>query len=244
MTPGMYSVASGMNARWTQQELNAKNISGAAINGYKRQVAAFGSFEQTLHASMDPNVNADLNAPLPYVHAAQHNFETGPQKSTGLPLDAAINGAGFFEVDTGKGGKMLARNWHFTMNAERQLVNDAGHLVMGESGPITVPTGNPEIQADGSITAGGQVVAKLRIVNVANPAALKSEGGELFATGGQDVKAVENAKINNACLESSNVELPREMVDMIQNQRMYDMLTRAMQSQDEGLGRGLQELSS
>jgi flagellar basal-body rod protein FlgF len=239
----MYTIASGLNARWTQQEVSAKNISGAAINGYKRQVAAFGSFEQTLHKSMEDGVRAELHSPLPHIHAAQHDFSMGPQKTTGSPLDAAISGPGFFEVET-KQGKMLTRNGHFTLDAERRLVNDAGHLVLGESGPITVPSGNPTIEPDGTISADGNAVAKLRIVNVENTAKLQSEAGELFSFEGQEPKAVENAKVNNGCLESSNVELPKEMVEMIQNQRMYDLLTRAMQSQDEGLGRGLQEMSS
>jgi len=243
MTPGIYSIASGLNARWQQQEVSAKNISGAAINGYKRQVAAFGSFDQVLHKSMTPDVGADLSNPLPYVHNAQHNFSGGAHKTTGSDLDAAIDGAGFFELQTPQGNR-LTRNGHFLVNAEQQLVTDGGYLVLGESGPITVTGKAPKIERDGSITDNGEVIGKLRIVTVAKPGELKSDAGELFDFGDQKPEAVENVKLNGGHLESSNVELPQEMVSMIQNQRMYDMLTRALQTQDEGLGKGLQDISS
>lgn len=244
MTPGIYSIASGLNARWQQQEVSAKNISGAAINGYKRQVVAFGSFQQVLHKSMTPDVNASqLNNPLPYVHNAQYNFEGGAHKTTGGALDAAIDGPGFFEVQTAQGNK-LTRNGHFVVNAEGQLVNQAGYLVLGDSGPITITGKDPKIENDGNVVVDGAIVAKLRVVNVAKPAELESDGGELFSVGEQKAEAIENAKVNAGCLESSNVELPQEMVSMIQNQRMYDLLTRALQTQDEGIGKGLQDISS
>lgn len=244
MTPGIYSIASGLNARWQQQEVSAKNISGAAINGYKRQVVAFGSFQQVLHTSMAPDVNASqLNNPLPYVHNAQYNFEGGAQKTTGGALDAAIDGPGFFEVKTEQGSR-LTRNGHFVVNAEGQLVNQAGHLVLGDRGPITINGKDPKIENDGNVIVDGDIVAKLRVVRVANPSELKSDGGELFSAGEQKLDVIDDAKVNAGCLESSNVELPQEMVSMIQNQRMYDLLTRALQTQDEGIGKGLQDISS
>jgi flagellar basal-body rod protein FlgF len=245
MTPGIYSIASGLNARWQQQEVSAKNISGAAINGYKRQVVAFGSFQQVLHTSMAPDVDkSQLHNPLPYVHNAQHNLEGGAHKNTGGALDAAIDGPGFFEVKTPQGNR-LTRNGHFTVNSDNQLVNQAGYLVLGDSGaPITINGNDPKIENDGNIIVDGEIAAKLRVVKVANPAELQSEGGELFSAGEQKLEVLDDAKVNAGCLESSNVELPQEMVSMIQNQRMYDLLTRALQTQDEGIGKGLQDISS
>jgi flagellar basal-body rod protein FlgF len=243
MTPGIYSIASGLNARWSQQEVSAKNISGAAVNGYKRQVAAFGSFDQVLHGSMDGNVTPDLHSPLPYIHSAQFNLDGGAQKNTGQPFDAAIDGAGFFEVQT-PAGPRLTRNGHFSLNAEGTLVNDAGHAVLGEGGPITITDKNAAIQPDGSIAANGSEIARLKVVNVTDPTKLKSEGGELFDYSDTETGPVERPHLNPGFVESSNVELPQEMVEMIQNQRMYDLLTRALQSQDEGLGQGLKEMSS
>jgi len=244
MTPGIYSIASGLNARWQQQEVSAKNISGAAINGYKRQVVAFGSFQQVLHTSMAPDVNASqLNNPLPYVHSAQYNMEGGAHKTTGGALDAAIDGPGFFEVQTPQGNR-LTRNGHFAVNADGQLVNQAGYRVLGENGPITINGKDPKFENDGNVIVEGEIVAKLRVVNAGNGSQLQSEGGELFSAGEQKLEALSDAKINAGCLESSNVELPEEMVSMIQNQRMYDLLTRALQTQDEGIGKGLQDISS
>ena len=151
MTPGVYSIVSGLNARSRQQELLANNISGSNAIGYKREMTGFSSFDQILR-----NVNADefgarrLATPLPYALPSSVDFNNGELKTTGQPLDAAILGDGFFQIQTSE-GLLLTRNGHFTVDSQRRLINDGGMLIMGGSGPITLPDGDVRINQNGSV---------------------------------------------------------------------------------------------
>jgi len=256
MTPGVYSTVTALNARWAQQERIAENISGANAVGHKRQVSSFGAFQQAMQAASKPGVpglSTLQNLPenqmltgqtgvgsLTYAMPASTDWSAGSFKKTDGPLDAAISGNGFFSVQT-PAGVRLTRNGHFSIDKDNRLVNDAGFAVLGDTGPITLPEGSAAIQADGSILVDGKRAAKLDVVEVpANE--LIFEGGSMFSTNVKP-EAVKDLLLAPGALESSNVELPKEMVGMIQNQRMYDLLTRAFQTQDEGMSKAIQDLS-
>lgn len=237
MTPGIYSAVSGLNARWTQQERIAENISSANAIGSKREVPAFGTFQRALQQA-----GAEQGAALNYAQPANIDWTQGPLQKTEQPLDAAISGPGFFSVQT-PAGPRLTRNGHFHVNESSQLVNDAGAQVLGRNGPIRLPKGNPAITANGTVTVNGKAVDTLQIFDPPTTA-LKSEGGgSLFSMGDLKIDPVKEPQLAIGALETSNVELPKEMVGMIQNQRMFDMLTRAFQTQDEGLAKAIQDLS-
>lgn len=239
MTPGISSAVSGLNARWTQQERIADNISGANSIGNKRIVPAFGSFQQVLQQAAQ---NKGQTPALSFAQPASIDWTQGPLQKTDQPLDAAINGSGFFSVQTSAGVR-LTRNGHFHANENSQLVNDAGHAVLGQRGPITLPRGKAELSADGTLSVNGKAVDHLQVVDLPGNQ-LKAEGGALFSFGDATPEDVKDAQLAVGALESSNVELPKEMVGMIQNQRMYDLLTRAFQTQDEGLAKAIQDLSA
>jgi len=236
MTPGIYSAVSGLNARWTQQERIAQNISSANTIGSKREVPAFGTFQRALQQA-----GAEQGAALSFAQPTSLDWTAGPLQKTDQPLDAAISGPGFFSVQTPDGPR-LTRNGHFHLNESSQLVNDAGFQVLGQNGPIRLPKGNAAIAANGTVTVNGKAVDTLQIFNppVDN---LKVEGSAMFSMGDLKIDPVKDPQLAAGSLESSNVELPKEMVGMIQNQRMFDMLTRAFQTQDEGMSKAIQDLS-
>jgi flagellar basal-body rod protein FlgF len=244
MTPGVYSVVSGLNARSRQQELLANNISGSNAVGHKREMTGFSSFDQILR-----NVNADefgtrrLTTPLPYALPVSTDFNNGEVKTTGQPLDAAILGDGFFQVQTSEGLR-LTRNGHFSIDSQRRLINDGGMLIMGEGGPITLPDGDIRINSNGSILVNNAEAARLKIVAPKNSAALESiNGGSIFSFGNTQVDDVKAPTLVPGALENSNVDISQEMVRMINNQRSHEMLTKAMQTQDELIGRAIQNMS-
>jgi len=238
MTPGMYSAVSGLNARWTQQERIADNIGAASSIGNKRQIAAFGVFQQALRSAQGGVQPAGLT----YAQPSSIDWSPGPLQKTDQPFDAAISGSGFFSVQTSAGVR-LTRNGHFHLNEKNQLINDAGFSVLGQRGPITLPKGKAELSANGTLSVNGKVIDQLQILDLPKEQ-LKALGGSLFSFGDAKPQAVKEPQLAVGALESSNVELPKEMVGMIQNQRMYDLLTRAFQTQDEGLAKAIQDLSA
>lgn len=243
MTPGVYSIVSALNGRLTQQERIAENISGATSVGHRRQVGAFGSFDKVLREAQGQTSEQKLVAPLSYAQAPAFDMTNGTLQSTGLPLDSAIVGEGFFAVQTAS-GQRLTRNGHFTVDTDNRLINDAGFVVLGRGGAITLPDGEVAIQNDGTITVNGRAEAQLEIFRPSDPTQLRHEGASTFSFEGTTIDPVTNPTLAPGKLELSNVELPREMVAMINNQRMYELLTRAFQTQDEGVGRAIQDLSS
>lgn len=245
MTPGIYSLVSAIDARWVQQERIADNMSGASGTGHKRRTGGFESFGQVLHDSQGSNTNKNLVAPLSHAQPSIIDFSSGPLKSTEQPLDVAINGKGFFVVQTPV-GERLTRDGHFNLNASSQLVNHAGFPVLGSKGPITISEKNGRISfgADGALLVNGNPTDKLKFVVPTQPQNLQPEGESYFVLGGSPVDPNPIAQISSGFLESSNVELPRELVEMLSNQRMEELLTRAFQMQDEGIGRAIQDLTT
>jgi len=241
MTPGTYSLISALNARWTQQESSANNLSGSSIIGHKRQITAFEAFDHALNTSAGEDPAHQLSAPTVNAQPTAYDWSSGASHPTGNNLDAAINGKGFFVIQTAAGPR-LTRNGHFSLSATNKLVNDAGLPVMGQQGAITLPPGDASIQPDGTIQVSGTMVATLSIVAPKQPELMKSDGGGMFDAGISKTQPVKAALIPGS-LESSNVEVTTEMVGMIQNQRMYDMLTRAFQMQDDSTGKAIQDLS-
>lgn len=249
MTPGIYSAISALNARWSQQELSAQNISNVGTPGHKRQVTAFSAFlRNSLEADLPPS-STTLAASLP----TSYDLRNGALQDTKQPLDVAINGDGFFQVQVADGVTRLTRSGHFRPDKNSLLVNDAGYPVLNDRGnTITLPSkGDVAIAPDGSImvTLNGQTTPsgdKLGVVALdkKDKTKLASEGGLLFTSGDAKLNPVQDVKLlTTGHLESSNADVSREMVQMIQNQRMYDMLTRTLQMQDDGLGKAIQDLS-
>ena len=244
MTPGIYSAVSGMTARWSQQELSAKNISSADTPGYRRQMDAFGTFDQHLTTALNGQQPGAI-VPLAINKGVAYDFSNGAFRATGSPLDVAIEGGGFFQVKY-PAGMRLTRAGHFEVNKDGELVDASGYPVQGERGTISVPdkTSRVEIKGDGSVVADGQTIDKLAVFEPQDASKLTAEGGTLFSADNTGVKAVDKPKLATGTLEYSNVQMPTEMVNMIENQRMYDMLAKAVSTQDDSVGKLIQDSAS
>ena len=238
MTPGIYSTVSALTARWSEQEKSAENLSGANTVAHKRQVVGYGSFDNVLHSSTSLSTTAQ---PLPYAQAAVSDWTNGPMEANRQQTRRSDQRQ-WLLPDTSTSRIRLTRDGHFSVNSAKQLVNDAGYPVLGTRGPITISGNDVQLAADGKVLANGKPIDQLDIVTVDHPEKLQTSGGGLFAAGNASTKPF-NGTIAPGNLEMSNVDVPTEMASMIQNQRMYDMLTRAFQAQDEGIGKAIQDLS-
>jgi flagellar basal-body rod protein FlgG len=244
MTPGIYSLVSGLNARWNQQEISAKNISGASVTGYRREVAAFASFDKVLNQTNAEMVGRNNALPLPHLQKTSYDWTSGPPTHTAAPLDAKINGDGFFEIQMETGSR-LTRSGHFSVNTDRKLVDESGNPVLGRNGVITIPAGKQAvIREDGSVFADTQNLDTLKVVMPDQLDKLTSEGNTHFNPNDATLTVVQKPTFAAGYLESSNIQIPRELTAMINNQRMFDMLTKAVQTSDESVGRAIQDLSS
>jgi flagellar basal-body rod protein FlgF len=164
----------------------------------------------------------------------------GSLSTTGHPLDLAIRGTGFFAVDV-NGQTMLTRNGQFHIDANQQLVDSAGHPVLGQSGPITLNHANVQIDASGAITDGDDNVDTLRIINVDKASALRDMGDGLYSFKGSDDGQF-IGRIQQGALEQSNVDPGEEMVRLMALSRHAQSVQRAIQAYDATLQEGINHI--
>ncbi|MFZ1495366.1 MAG: flagellar basal-body rod protein FlgG, partial [Candidatus Competibacter denitrificans] len=174
-------------------------------------------------------------------------FTQGNLVQTGNNLDMAVNGRGFFQVQLPDGTAAYTRDGSFQINAEGQIVTANGYLLQPE---ITLPTNaqTVTIGSDGTVSAQianqptASQVGTLQLTDFVNPAGLQAVGGNLFlesaASGSpQTGTAGTNGmgQLVQGSLETSNVNVVEELVDMIETQRTYEMNSKAISSTDQML---------
>lgn len=214
-----------------QMDVVANNIANLNTTGFKAEQILFEEYVMPVARDNDfPN----LDQPLSYVQdwATVHDLTSGGVVQTGNDLDVALNGDGFFAVQT-VGGERWTRAGAFQLNNQGTLVDLSGNPVLGTGGPITF--GPDEIgitiAADGTISSSAGAKGQLRIVEFDNAQALTREGYNLFS-GGQPV-ANAGTRVMQGHIERSNVSGVAEMAEMIRVQRAYESAASLAQKQDE-----------
>ncbi len=249
----IYPVLSGALAQEKRLELITNNLANVSTGGFKKDVAVFEGLTPLL-----TNAAGTAIQPLSHLLGADATFgllkqvstdySAGPIQVTDEPLDIAIQGEGFFAVQSPEGVR-YTRNGHFTLDANGQLVTTAGLPVLGSGGPITLPPGIVSINSNGNISvrgveAGATVteVDVLALYTVSNPKQLRKVGGSLFeVVSGTAVPSTEG-RVRQGALEGSNVNPVEEMVAMIEVMRLYEAAQKAMQTADDIAGKAANEI--
>ncbi|MCG8470365.1 MAG: flagellar hook-basal body protein [Desulfobacterales bacterium] len=202
-----------------QYELTANRLANANTSGFKKEIL---SFDETLN----PILTVD--------------FTQGELQKTGNPLDLAINGKGFFKVNT-PAGMRYTRDGNFTTDATRRLVTQDGFPVMGKNGPITLTGDEIFFGESGEVIMDAMVFDALDVVHFSDPKALYREGSNLFALDpakGREI-STEEATIVQGALEGTNVSTVEEMTNLIAANRMYESAGKVMRSSDENDARAI-----
>ena len=214
-----------------QMDVVANNIANLNTTGFKAEQILFEEYVMPVASDND---FPSIDQPLSYVQdwATVHDLQGGAIVQTGNELDVALNGEGFFAVQTAD-GERWTRAGAFQPNNQGTLVDLSGNPVLGTGGPITF---GPEevgitIAADGAISSSAGAKGQLRIVEFANAQALKREGFNLFSGGEPQANA--NTRVMQGHVERSNVSGVTEMAEMIRVQRAYESAASLAQKQDD-----------
>jgi flagellar basal-body rod protein FlgG len=232
MINDIFSTYSAKSASQRRLDIVANNLSNAATPGFKVSRLVYNG--STLEEPVDPNQLDQMYVNLrdSYVH-----FSDAPVVETGNPLDVAIEGKGFFAIST-RSGTMYTRNGQFIVNSDKKLVTVDGDPVIGESGEtISIDGKDVAIESDGSVFADKTLVGKIKVVNFTDLKNLKNFGKSLFVNSGPEPEAATSFSLRQHYIESSNVDVVKEMVEMINATRAYEALTKADQSADETLAK-------
>lgn len=215
MIDGIELAASGLDAYANVQETIARNLANANTTGFKKNTISFETILTDVNgvetSSLQTNYGVDQsNGNLTY---------------TGNNLDIAIDGDGFFTLETDKGMR-YTRNGQFQLSSNGEIITDTGSKLLGQSGPIIIPKGGREIVIDnkGVVSVDGKNAGELIITNFTDLTKLVPTGDSMFTAPLEAINENGDVKFRVAqgYLERSNVNVVMEMVDMITNMRSYE----------------------
>lgn len=243
MIKGIFSSGSGMQPRLMRLDVIANNVANADTVGYKKD----DIFVQILKdAGVARSIGKGELAGLDVKEFT--DFSEGSFRPTGNSLDLAIQGEGFFVLDTPQGPR-YTRNGNFSIAENGELVNSNGYPVLGNAGRVVISNAQKIQQNDITITKGGEVyvgkdlLAKIRLVTFADRQKLQKAAGTTFMTD-QTPKEIqasdENTTVRQGYLEESNVEALSEMVQMVELTRSFETDSRTMRYQDESLSKAME----
>jgi flagellar basal-body rod protein FlgF len=261
MINGLYNSASGMNAELAKQETVANNLANVSTVGFKKDDAIFTSFPNALVSRIDDKLKSGLPAfvaPSPSTvlgvvgHGVQiegvvTKFTDGGVTLTNRPLDLALHGQALFTVERPDGSHAYTRAGNFVMNAAGQLATQDGNLVLGTAGdPISVDGKEVVVDTAGRVTSDGIETGRLQLA-AWDPTRMVKQGEGLYVRSEADIEAVEEspapqATVTQGYLEEANTKVVEEMVQMITVTRAYEANQKAIQMQDESLGKAINEV--
>ncbi|HZQ82088.1 MAG TPA: flagellar hook-basal body protein [Gaiellaceae bacterium] len=237
MDRGFYIVASGMLTEQVRQDQLANDLANASTPGYKPDQSTQASFGDLLlqnSASGQDIGSLDLGVDIA---RTSPNLAEGAIDQTGEPLDVAIQGPGFFTVQTNDGTR-YTRDGQFAVNAKGELTDSIGDPVLDAQGKtisIAGHTTDLKIGPDGAITAGGKTLGTIGLVSLTNPA---KQGDNLFT--GTPGKAPAGTTLEQGAIEGSGTNPASVMVDLITSMRSYESMQKVVNSMDETLQQGIQ----
>ena len=254
MIKSLNTAATGMIAQQNNMDVVANNIANVNTAGFKKGRAEFEDL--IYHNLKDPGQASGLQSVTPTgvqtglgvrTAAVQKDFSQGQVLSTKNPLDINIEGSGFFQVRTQDGEMAFTRDGAFKKDPTGKIVDKNGNTLVPE---ITIPQGavSVEIRPAGEVAcimdnnAEPQVLGQIELVNFINPAGLKNTGKNLYVStpaSGQPATYRPGTSgtgyLAQGELETSNVNIVDEMVNMITAQRAYETNSKVVQTADQML---------
>ena len=256
MIRSLWIAKTGLDAQQTQMDVISNNLANVSTSGFKRARAVF---EDLLYQTIrQPGAQSSEQTQLPSglqigtgvkPVATERIFTQGNLQQTGNSKDVAIQGNGFFQVLMPDGTTSYSRDGSFQVDANGQMVTSSGYAVQPA---ITIPpdTQTLTIARDGTVSvqqAGSATpvtVGTLQLAMFVNPAGLQSLGenlyGETAASGTPSANAPGSngaGMLNQGYVETSNVNVVEELVNMIQTQRAYEINSKAISTSDQMLQR-------
>lgn len=254
MITALWSAKTGLDAQQTKMSVISNNLANASTIGFKRDRAVFEDlmYQTVRQAGANSSEESTLPSGLNIgtgvrVVATEKLVTQGNMQTTENPLDLAIQGRGYFEVQLPDGSSAYTRNGEFQVNSEGQVVTANGYQLQPG---LTVPANvqNITIGIDGTVSvlsAGANApeeLGQIQTIDFVNPTGLQPLGGNLFgetaASGAPQAGTPSQdgfGQLLQGSLETSNVNVVEELVNMIETQRAYEINSKAISSTDDML---------
>lgn len=237
MENATYTTLTRQSGLMREMQMVANNIANLSTTGFRREGLVFAEHVAALEPG-EPSLS------MAYAHVRAPSTVQGALKPTGGTFDLAIEGAGFFQIDT-PDGPMLTRAGAFTPNEAGELVTPDGYHLLDDGGaPIFIP---PDAKAlsvarDGTLSADGEPVTRIGLVQPTELNDLMHRDGVRFAAPG-GLEPIEDGAIVQGFLEASNVNAIAEISRMIEVQHAYELGQKFLDREDERIRNVLSTLS-
>ena len=256
MIRSLWTAKTGLDAQQTHLDVISHNLANVSTNGFKRQRAVF---EDLLYQNLrQPGAQSTQQTQIPSgltigvgvrTVATEHIHTQGSLQRTENSLDMAINGAGYFQIQMPDGTLAYTRSGAFQRDSTGQIVTPSGYPL---SPAITIPADAIAITIgrDGivSVTQTGNTtptqLGNVQLATFVNPGGLQSTGENLFVETASSGTPTPNTPgsngaglLNQGMVETSNVNVAEELVNMIQTQRAYEMNSKVVSTSDQMLAR-------
>ncbi|CAI8805010.1 flagellar basal-body rod protein FlgG [Methylocaldum szegediense] len=254
-TPSLWIAKTGLDAQQTQMSVISHNLANVNTTGFKKERALF---EDLLYQNIrQVGAQATQNTTLPSglqlgtgvrTVATEKIHTQGNILQTGNSLDIAINGRGFFQILMPNGDIAYTRDGSFKLDSNGQVVTNGGYPL---EPALTVPQDalSITIGSDGTVsvlqpgTAAPNIIGEIQLADFINPTGLEPVGENLYresVSSGPPIVGIPGedgiGKLVQGSLETSNVNVVEELVNMIETQRAYEMNSKAIATTDEMLG--------
>ncbi len=229
-------------AAYQAMNVIANNVANMSTPAYKRESVQFQEYVEQL-----PPVEGETTPQtLSFVQdtGVLRDMREGQLQRTNAPFDMALNGKGFFEIQTANGMR-YTRNGHFSLDPGGRLVNDNGDPVMGDGGPITITPddGDVHIATDGTVSGKLGQLGQLSVVDFPDEGQMVKEGSSLYSTT-QTAQPVTGTAIEQGMIETSNVQPVVEISHLLDLMRTYQATASLTQSQEDLMRQAIDKLGS
>ena len=226
MNSGYYAACSGLMSRTEARDTIANNLANVSTAGFRASHNVFGSVLATLGNSPLSALNQDAND-FGVLSGTQLDTTQGALVRTGNDLDLAMEGPGYFAVQTAT-GPVYTRGGNFRVSPQGQLITASGDPVLGDNGPITIVGTPVSISTDGTISANDAISGRLKLVEFAPTVAMQSAGGSYYIAPVGAATVAKNSQVRQGMLESSNVNPVTSVVELITAQREVETMRRVL----------------
>ena len=249
MVKGLYTAYSGLTVQQKRLDVVSNNLANATTTGYKKEGLTTQSFNDVYGIKVKDETVGYINQNIGTLNLGAkvgesfRNWDQGSLQNTGNTFDFALSGRGLFSISftskTGETSTLYTRDGSFQMNRDGYLVTKDGDFVLGEGGPIQLPTDFDKltVEESGEIYADGQFVDKLAIVDFEDYDYIEAYGENLYRAVDGATQTEPTATVNQGYLEASNINVVTEMVDMISIARDFESNQKIMNTIDEMLGK-------
>ena len=229
-------------AAYQSMDAIANNLANISTPGFKRETPQFQEYVDQLQ----PSEGQTGTQAVSFVQqtGSLRDLTEGHIEMTNAPFDLALNGQGYFTIQTANGPR-YTRNGHFTLDGSGRIVTEAGDPVQGSGGDISISStdGDIHIASDGQVSGKNGQIGQISLVDFPDDRALVKQGESLYSTS-QDSQSASDATLKQGAIESSNVQPVIEISSMIEVMRSYQATMNLSQSQSDLTRQAIDKLAT